>query len=183
MRNYRILIIGIFINLIIGIFLSLLCYNVSEGDIVIRQEKIEKNGIMAYQFNPLDLEILDILIKDNIQTLEDYTQWLQENIEYVGDIGDYWQSPEETLERKAGDCEDFAFLNVAFLRVLGYNPRAMGLLYINGEGHAICLFMEGDYYSYFSNMILERTQVETMEELSNYFSTGEIERIYELKWE
>lgn len=165
--------------LIIGILFVLSWNNILGGEIIIRQEKIENNGIVVYQPNSLDLKILDIIIQDNIQTLEGYAQWLEENIKYKNEEADYWQSPEETLERKAGDCEDFAFLNEAFLRVMGHNPKAMGLLNINKRGHAICIFVEGDYYSYFSNMVLKRTQMRTIEELNDYFGA----RIYEIKLE
>lgn len=39
---------------------------------------------------------------------------------YVIDVGDYWQLPVETLDRKQGDCEDGAVLYVSLLRALGY---------------------------------------------------------------
>lgn len=173
MRNYRIL--------IIGILFILLWHNISEGGTDIGQEKIERNGIVVYQPNSLDRKILAIISKANMQILENYAYWLQENIEYVGDEGDYWQSPEETLERGAGDCEDFAFLNDAFLRLLGYNSRTMVLFNNDGSRHAICIFMDGDYYSFFSNMVLKRTQARTMEELVDYFCARGTKRMYEIR--
>jgi transglutaminase-like putative cysteine protease len=42
------------------------------------------------------------------------------DIEYVADAGgDYWQSPEQTAVRRAGDCEDMAFYLQRLLRADG----------------------------------------------------------------
>jgi len=41
----------------------------------------------------------------------------------TGDGGDYWQSTEETLTRKAGDCEDQAILMASIIGALGGNAR------------------------------------------------------------
>src|SRR5688500_1107994 len=32
--------------------------------------------------------------------------WVNHNIRYIRDGADHWQQPSETLQRKAGDCED-----------------------------------------------------------------------------
>lgn len=50
--------------------------------------------------------------------------WVRENIEYVSDNGgDYWQSVEETLEARGGDCEDHAILMASIVKALGGNAR------------------------------------------------------------
>lgn len=41
---------------------------------------------------------------------------------------DHWASPAETLERLAGDCEDFAILKMAALLKLGIPARSMSLV-------------------------------------------------------
>jgi hypothetical protein len=53
-------------------------------------------------------------------------EWLRFNIRYESDIenygdSDYWQFPTETLQRRSGDCEDFAFLAASLLRAKGYS--------------------------------------------------------------
>ncbi|MCY1547421.1 Bacterial transglutaminase-like cysteine proteinase BTLCP [compost metagenome] len=42
---------------------------------------------------------------------------------------DYWASPLETLERSAGDCEDFALAKYFTLRLLGIPERNLHLVY------------------------------------------------------
>ncbi len=37
-------------------------------------------------------------------------EWVLENVEYVADEEDEWQTPEETYRLRTGDCEDFALL-------------------------------------------------------------------------
>jgi predicted transglutaminase-like cysteine proteinase len=41
---------------------------------------------------------------------------------------DYWASPEETLARRAGDCEDFAILKMAALLQAGVPASSMSLV-------------------------------------------------------
>lgn len=53
---------------------------------------------------------------------------VNQDIEYVPDIGDYWQSPDETWARKTGDCEDFCIGKYALLKRIGegaYTDMAM----------------------------------------------------------
>jgi predicted transglutaminase-like cysteine proteinase len=54
---------------------------------------------------------------------------------------DYWQSFMETLERGAGDCEDYAIMKYHMLRALGVRPEAMTLLVLKnattGQYHAV----------------------------------------------
>lgn len=50
-------------------------------------------------------------------------------IRYVADVEDYWQAPEETFERGAGDCEDFALAKMACLQRLGWRESKLRLVY------------------------------------------------------
>lgn len=47
----------------------------------------------------------------------------------VWDQVDYWASPLETLERGAGDCEDFALAKYFTLRLLGIPEESLRLVY------------------------------------------------------
>lgn len=50
--------------------------------------------------------------------------WVRSEVAYeTDDGGDYWQSTEETLTRKAGDCEDQAILMASIIGALGGNAR------------------------------------------------------------
>jgi hypothetical protein len=42
--------------------------------------------------------------------------WVVRNITYTFDVGDYWQFPQETVDRRQGDCEDGAFLLASLIR-------------------------------------------------------------------
>jgi predicted transglutaminase-like cysteine proteinase len=51
----------------------------------------------------------------NDQKVDKILKWVTENITYVSDevqyhLGEYWAKPTETLNSRAGDCEDEAFL-------------------------------------------------------------------------
>jgi hypothetical protein len=57
-------------------------------------------------------------------TWQEAAIWIDENITYTPDLDthgqrEYWQAPQETLDRGTGDCEDFAIL-------LGYYADALG---------------------------------------------------------
>ena len=58
-------------------------------------------------------------------------EWVRRNIQYVTDAEDYWQSANETLSMKTGDCEDQAILLVSLIGELGGNGRVNVI-----EGHA-----------------------------------------------
>ena len=80
----------------------------------------------------------------------------------VRDQGDWWQYPEETEERGAGDCEDMAILLISRLERRGI-PARLGLVNQNGTGHAVVItpkyildpafaqvFNRGDYKKQFT---------------------------------
>lgn len=77
--------------------------------------------------------------------------WVAANIEYKTDeeqwgIEEYWQTPEETLSLRTGDCEDFAILLCTLLRAYGISGEQ---IYVavgiddDGYGHA---FLIEDWY-------------------------------------
>ena len=76
------------------------------------------------------------------------SQWLQDNFKYKAEefLQDYWQTPEETLELKTGDCEDFAFLVLYILNQQTKPKEAYFVLIDSGEvdSHAICVFKKED---------------------------------------
>ncbi len=86
--------------------------------------------------------------KDDFDAIRD---WVAYNIEYkldedVHGVTDYWQTPEETLDLRTGDCEDFAILLCTLLRAYGIGKEH---IYIaigvdnKGYGHA---FLIEDWY-------------------------------------
>ena len=81
---------------------------------------------------------------------DDIRDWVAINIDYMPDEKhwgkDYWQTPEETLTYRTGDCEDFSILLCSLLRTYGIDAEriyvALGV--DNGkDGHA---FLLEDWY-------------------------------------
>ena len=55
---------------------------------------------------------------------------------------DHWQSPEEFLARKVGDCEDYALLARALLRRRGITAHVLSLFGQEGYAHTVCVFLD-----------------------------------------
>lgn len=71
---------------------------------------------------------------DDAQKLERVNQFFNQRVRYGEDLQvwgrlDYWASPLETLERGAGDCEDFAIAKYFTLRLLGISESNLRLIY------------------------------------------------------
>jgi hypothetical protein len=99
-----------------------------------------------------------------IHTPEALSSWLTKNFRYEFGINDNWQTAEETLRLRTGDCEDFATLASVVLKKLGVQPEIAIVKY---EGlnlrHAICIWKETDgTYSFISNQELHRTGESTV---------------------
>lgn len=70
------------------------------------------------------------------------------------DIKDYWQTPEQTLNRGTFDCEDMAIFCQDILIRIGIEATVN--IYSGtekGECHAVCVF-PGNKYSFISNKVL-----------------------------
>jgi predicted transglutaminase-like cysteine proteinase len=102
----------------------------------------------------------EFLVKNNIYTVDSYSKWLKQNTKYRADFlfTDNWASPETTLRKKRGDCEDFAFLSQKVLKYLGYNSLVLGIKEKKGA-HAICVFYYQDSYTIFDNKTLIKTGI------------------------
>lgn len=59
------------------------------------------------------------------------------NIDYRRDIGEFWQTPSETL-RGIGDCEDSSILLTSLIRAGGTPNCYVALGSLGGYGHAWC---------------------------------------------
>ncbi|NLI73673.1 MAG: transglutaminase domain-containing protein [Euryarchaeota archaeon] len=61
----------------------------------------------------------------NILHVIEVFEWIRSNIPYVEEPPneDYWQSAEETLKLRTGDCEDHAILMASIIGALGGNAR------------------------------------------------------------
>lgn len=132
---------------------------------LMRQERFYQDGVWIARPNPMDLEILSMLQTHQIQTLNDYVQWLEKSTSYKKDTIDIWAKPQETFQRKYGDCEDYAFLNAEVLRLLGYKPHVLALER-QSQNHAICAFEDQGRYFWFDNNHLKSASARTLEDLA-----------------
>lgn len=55
---------------------------------------------------------------------------------------DHWQSPDEFLARKTGDCEDYALLAQALLRRHGFEALVFSVFGEDGYAHTVAVFMD-----------------------------------------
>ena len=149
-----------------------------ENGFNIRQESSSENGVYVSKPNNEDAMIAQFIYTNKINSLEDYSSWLQNNIHYekAGGTED-WSKPAEIIERKKGDCDDFAVLTSAVARVMGYQPRFIALIR-KAKGtdetiaHAVCVFQHNGNYVWFDNGKLIRTQAKTMDEFGQYITAN-----------
>ena len=151
------------------------------GNFVIRQETVRLGSVLVSRPSEIDTHIAGFLSANNIKTLDEYALWLSKNIKYKADEQcDAWSSPEETLNRLYGDCEDYAFLNASVLRVFGYVSKVM-VFGTSERDHAICVFEKGGNYFWFNNGELKRTDTVTIRKFGKYiFKKYACSRILEI---
>lgn len=104
-------------------------------------------------------------ISSLVHTPQELGVWLASEFRYQGEIPDYWQSTEETLNLKTGDCEDFAILAQDVLKNLGIDSD-MVIIKFRGlkESHAVCMFKINGFYSFISNQKLIQTKQTSIRE-------------------
>ncbi|NQT32889.1 MAG: hypothetical protein HQ594_04375 [Candidatus Omnitrophica bacterium] len=91
---------------------------------------------------------------------------------YVWEIPDSWQSPQETINKKAGDCEDFAALASAYLGSIGIPNDLIILEFKDLDiSHAVCAWKnEKNRYNFISNQTLVRTgKKDILEAVEEYY--------------
>ncbi|MFH1394869.1 MAG: transglutaminase-like domain-containing protein [Candidatus Omnitrophota bacterium] len=144
------------------------CGATFSGHFVIRQETVRVGSVLVCRPSELDLKIVNLIKQNNITTFEEYSAWISKNVQYKPDEGkDDWALPQETLGRLYGDCEDYALLNSAVLRVLGYKSKII-ILGTPEKEHAICVFEENGNFLWFDNGELKYTDAATMRQFEQY---------------
>lgn len=134
------------------------------------QEQSNQNGVLISRPTPIDERIAFILQQNDIQDLEQVATWIKGQILYRKDPGsDQWSNAEETLERRSGDCEDFAFLTEKILKILGYEPQIMAFVQ-DGRAHAACVVQSNGQYQWFDNGELKKTSAKDIRSFVNEVS-------------
>ena len=117
---------------------------------VLAQERFERDGVLVSRPRAEDVQVHDFLKTQSIASPGDYFAWLKANIAYVPDTEDVWSDPAETLRRRRGDCEDYAFLTKEVLHVLGSDAQVL-ILDRGRAQHAVCIFRNGSHYAWVDN--------------------------------
>ena len=91
---------------------------------------------LALQTFPKKRNQLAKMLAEKLKTPPKIYYWVQKNIKYRRDfIFDTWQTPDETIRKRSGDCEDIAFLIKAMLDHLGYKNVMIITKTEKGTGH------------------------------------------------
>lgn len=106
----------------------------------------------AAQMQVLSQEIAEAAASDEVSRLKRINTFFNRRIEYAEDREvwgqpDYWASPLETLNKGAGDCEDYAIGKYFSLIASGVSPAKMRLVYVRAEvGGTVLAHMVLAYY-------------------------------------
>jgi len=131
------------------------------------------------KFNPSENFLNQV--KD-LTTISKLASFLIANFKYQWDEpgfwGDHWKTPEETLNDSGGDCDDFAIFNNYVVNKIikkesymitytGYFVDKDGIEQRNG--HAVCVYKNGDDWKVLSNNILMNYSEKTFEDIGRRF--------------
>ncbi|MFO7996836.1 MAG: transglutaminase-like cysteine peptidase [Dehalococcoidia bacterium] len=106
---------------------------------------------------PVVDEYLQIILDDDSpyelsqDGFDDIRDWVAINIDYMSDeerwgVSMYWQTPEETLSLRTGDCKDFSILLISFLRAYGIDgEQVYVVLGVDDEGYGHAFLKENWY--------------------------------------
>lgn len=110
--------------------------------------------ILIFTSAPANAQLLDQNFSVNtlasyLKTPQDVALYMWRHFDYEGDRrqfgkDDYWQSPQEILANKKGDCEDFAVFAKQILELNGYSAHVLNLY--GTKDHSICIFKKGGKY-------------------------------------
>lgn len=111
-------------------------------------------------------------IAQRYPTPELFASFLKKRVVFREDIQlfgreDYWQGPEEFLNRGAGDCEDYALLAEEVLKRQGKKAFVLSLYGEGGYAHTVCVFMEEGRYQVINQDRVIRYGAKSLEELAN----------------
>lgn len=97
-----------------------------------------RNGILAYRHNPIVRRAaIDAVMansapeKDKLSQAVAIATWVKQNMYYVHEPDEVFQTPENTLREKSGDCDDFTWLQGAMMESIGI-PSKINLVRIGG---------------------------------------------------
>ena len=104
-------------------------------------------------------------IPDSVRSPQALVNWFASEFKSHLELIDEWQSPQETIGLKKGDCEDFAILASEVLKHLGVDNDILIVKFASGRiAHAICAWKDKNRnFSFISNKKLFHTGEKTIE--------------------
>ena len=78
-----------------------------------------------------------------------------------------WQSPQEFLARKTGDCEDYALLARDLLVRNGIEAYVFSLFGDEGYAHTVCVFVEDGRYNVINQDKIRHYRAKTLEAVAS----------------
>lgn len=107
---------------------------------------------------------------NQIHSPKDLSKFMRKNFKFVEDAAnfgkvDYWQSPEEMLSLKKGDCEDFALFADAALKELGFESHVVSIYGKNQFAHTVTVFKQDGKYRAFNDGKLYKYDTDKIEDV------------------
>ena len=104
-----------------------------------------------------------------LQTPEAVAHYMWRHFDFESDQTQFgeeerWQSPEEFLETRKGDCEDFALFAQNILKMNGI-PSYLVNIYSHRFSHTVCVFKEHDKFNVIDGTRVIRYEAESLDEL------------------
>lgn len=105
-----------------------------------------------------------------LQTPESIAKFLWKNFQFESDQrqfgqSEYWQTPQEFLIRRKGDCEDFAIFAQALLKQNGIQSFLFNV-YGGKFAHTVCVFKENGKYQIIDGSKIIRFNAKNLNDLA-----------------
>jgi hypothetical protein len=113
-------------------------------------------------------------VPTGIKSPDDIAKWFSQDFKYQLRLPKDPMTPQEIINSKGGECDDFAALASIILERLG-TPNNVTAIFFDDKvaGHAICIWQEKDgTYSFISNQEIHRTGLPTAEAAIKKFFPG-----------
>ncbi len=120
-------------------------------------------AVLVSRAEPQQQFASDLMAVHRLSNLEDYLEWVSTHVRYQKDsLRDTWASPQATIERGVGDCEDLAFLHEAMLVRFGHTSMAVS---VHGASvnHAICIFVKDGVFHWIDNFDIHTSSATTFQ--------------------
>lgn len=116
------------------------------------------------------------LLAQEIKDPEGLSQYMKKNFTYRSDSRNYgkdefWQSAEEMMGQKVGDCEDYAAFAKAILERLGFQTTIVSV-YWNTNAHTVAVFKADGKLGYFDLHKLKTSRADSVADLAGDIHGG-----------